>query len=88
MQRANTARETAESPAKQSYAVTPHDSNEIGTYEPKGLYVGGAGNIAMRLLGDTADITWTGVQAGSILPVVPQYIRATGTTATGLIALV
>ena len=81
------ARDTAESPAKNSFSITPHVSNEVGTYLPRAIYVGVGGNIAMRLEGDTADITWVGVPTGAVLPVRPVFIRATGTTATNIIGL-
>ena len=75
------ARDTAESPAKNSFSITPHATNEVGTYLPRAIYVGVGGDIVMRLEGDTADITFKNVVAGTILPVRPVYIRATGTTA-------
>jgi hypothetical protein len=81
------AKDSAESPAKSSFSITPHATNEVGDYIPRAIYVGGAGTIAMRLAGDTADITWTGVAAGTVLPVRPRYIRVTGTTCTGIIGL-
>ena len=70
-----------ESPAKHAFSITPHVSNVVGTYIPRGIYVGVTGNITMRLVGDTADVVFIGVSAGSVLPVRPQYIRATGTAA-------
>ena len=80
------AKDTAESPAKNSFSITPHASNDVGTFLPRAIYVGVSGDIAMRLVGDTADITWTAVPVG-ILPVRPQYIRVTGTTATNIIGI-
>ena len=81
------ARDTAESPAKNSFSITPHATNEVGTYLPRAIYVGVGGDIAMRLVGDGADITWVGVPTGAVLPVRPLYIRATGTSATNIIGL-
>ena len=77
-----------ESPARQSYAVTPDDVTEIGELESRTLYVGVGGTIGGRLVGDTSDRTWSNVPNGYHLPVRFQYIRATGTTASGLIAYV
>jgi len=87
MKRASTARDTSESPARQAYAVTPHATNEIGTYEPKAIYVGTGGNITCRLVGDSADVVFTNVPDGALLPIIPQYIRVTGTTASDIVAL-
>lgn len=87
MKRASVSRETAESPARNSYAVTPHDTNPIGEYEPKALYVGTGGTLVMELVGDTAPSTFLNVPSGTVLPLRPRVIRATGTTAAGLVAL-
>ena len=87
MERSGTFKEELDSPARNSAVVTPHASNEVNTVEPRGLYVGGAGNITMRLVGDIADVVWTAVPAGTLLPVRVQYIRATGTTATNMVVV-
>ena len=81
------AKANLESPARNAYAITAHDSNEVGTHLPRMLYVGGAGNITMRLIGDETDVVFNGVAAGTTLNVRPRLIKATGTTATGLVGL-
>lgn len=68
-------------------AVTPHDTNPSITGSPTGLYVGGAGNIVLRLSGGSADVTFTAVPVGTVLHVEPTAIRSTSTTATALLAL-
>lgn len=78
--------DTPSSPATRAQAVTPHDTNPIAD-PPKGLYVGGAGNITMRGMNDTADTVWAGVPAGTVLPFRARYVRATGTSATFILAL-
>ena len=89
MERPSTARDTSESPARNGYAVTPHDTNEIGTYEPKALYVGTGGTIKIVLVGDpdASVLTFTNVPNGTLLPIRPRIIQSTGTTASGMIAL-
>ena len=72
--------------ARSASAVTPHDTNPLGNVS-KALFVGGAGNIALRLVDDSSDVTFTGVTAGSILPVRASHIRATSTTATNIVNL-
>ena len=74
-------------PARSSYPVTPNDSAEIGAIEPKGIWVGGAGTIVGQLVGDEADRTFVGIGAGSMLPLRFRLIKATGTTATNIIAV-
>lgn len=75
-----------DSPARKAAAVTPHDTNEL-TDIPRAIYVGGAGNITMTLVGDSTAIAFNGATAGSILAVRPKLIKSTGTTATAIVAL-
>ena len=73
-------------PATRALAVVPHDSNAL-TDIPKALYIGTGGDITMRGLNGSADQLWKNVAAGAVLPFRAQYVRATGTTATDLLAL-
>lgn len=72
-------------PARQAFAVTPHATNEVDPL-PKALLIGGAGNIVLRAVDSAADVT-IAVVAGQLLPIRAQFVRASGTTATGIIAL-
>lgn len=67
-------------------AITPHDSNALSP-PTAAIWVGGAGNITLRLTGDTADTVLNGALAGTIYYLRASHIRATGTTATNLVAL-
>jgi len=87
MKQTTPARQTQESPAGNSYVVTPHDTNPIGEFLPRGLYVGSGGDIVMVLDGDTAPVTFRNVPAGAILPVKVRRVLATGTGASDLVAL-
>lgn len=81
-------RATAESSAQYSYPVTPSAGGaDIGDAIPKGIYVGGAGDIVGQLLGDTADRTFTGITAGTYLPFAFRSINSAGTTATNIVAV-
>ena len=73
-------------PARKAAAVTPHDTNALADV-PKALYVGAAGNVACRLIDDSADVTFVGVPAGAILPIRVSHVRSTSTTATSIVAL-
>lgn len=86
MQPANRAQETLESPAQNSYVITPHATNEIGEFIPRSVYVSSGGTIVGQLVGDTEDRTFSNIADGTFLPLSFQYIR-TSTTASGLIAL-
>lgn len=73
-------------PAQGAAAVTPSDSTDLDVQGSRGLWVGGAGNVAViTAQGDT--VTFNGVAAGYLLPVAVSRVLATGTTATNLVAL-
>lgn len=62
-------------------AVVPHDSNKIDL--PKWLYVSVAGDLSFK---DQAGTTITIPVDKGYHPLRPTIIRATGTTATGIVA--
>ena len=66
-------------------AITPTDNTAIGPYF--GLYVGGAGDIAIVPTGQTSPVTLKAVPVGTYLPIAFQGINNTGTTATNLVGL-
>jgi len=72
-------------PARFALAVTPSDSTDM-TLSARALYIGGAGNLAVITDGGNT-VTFTGISAGSILPVAIARVLATGTTATNILAL-
>jgi len=74
-----------DSPALNAEAVTPSDSVSL-TNDSRGLFVGGAGNISVLMSGGTS-VTFTGVVAGSILPIRVNRVNATSTTATDIVSL-
>jgi len=68
-------------------AITPSDSvNFTGRRMTRGLYVGGTGDVAAVRADGTA-VTFSGVPAGTILPIRAIRVNSTGTTATNLDAL-
>lgn len=73
------------SPARRAFAVSPSDTVELPML-PKALLVGGAGALVLRPVDSAADVTIT-VAAGQIVPIRAQFVRATGTTATAIVAL-
>jgi len=66
------------SSARKGFAITPNDSTEIAL-TPKAVWVGGAGNLVVRLEDDTSDITISGIASGSLLPIRPKFIKTTST---------
>lgn len=82
----NNTRETMESPGRNFFNITPHDSTNF-TYETRGIYVGGAGNVKILGVGDATAIVFTAVPVGTILPVRAVRVDSTGTTATLLVGI-
>jgi hypothetical protein len=78
--------DTVSSPSTRGVAVTPDDSLPLANI-PKALFIGEAGDLVMRGVHDTADLTFKNLAAGSILPFRAQFVRATGTTADSIVAL-
>ncbi|AKA60274.1 hypothetical protein P8625_23 [Verrucomicrobia phage P8625] len=80
------SKKTATHSATVCLAVTPSDSTDLTYSTCRAIYVGTGGNISL-VDGNGATIVFTGVTAGSILPVQTARVNATGTTATSIIAL-
>lgn len=72
-------------PAQSAAAITPNDSVDL-TVATRGIYVGSAGDVKVDMLG-SGTVTFTSLQAGTVLPVRATRVYSTGTDATGLIAL-
>lgn len=73
------------SPARDAFAVIPHDSVRLPRL-PKALIAGGAGTIVLRAIDSAADVTLA-VLAGQIVPIRASHVRASGTTASQIVAL-
>lgn len=81
----DTHRPDLSAPADIAFNVTPSDSLDL-PIASRGLYVGGAGNLAVTTTAGY-NATFADVPAGSIIPLRAARVRATGTTATGIVAL-
>ncbi len=79
--------DTVDFPAKNLRTITPNDSTELA-FIPKALYVGTGGNLTIMAQEDTVAVTLTNIPAGSIIPVRVKIVLATGTTASGIVALI
>jgi hypothetical protein len=71
-------------PASRCVAVTPSDSVPL-TDIPKALYVGTGGTLVLQPL-EGGTVTFK-VPNGCLLPVRASFVRATGTTASDIVAL-
>lgn len=78
--------DSATSGARRPFAVVPNDTTELALI-PKALYVGGGGSVTVRGVDATTDVVFRNVPAGAVIDVRAQYVRATGTSATDIVAL-
>lgn len=68
--------------ATQAFTITPHATNAVSPV-PRAIMVAVAGNVALRADASSADVTLT-LSAGVMYPIAAEYVRVTGTTATGI----
>ncbi|MGE3278029.1 MAG: hypothetical protein AB7O67_23200 [Vicinamibacterales bacterium] len=67
-------------------AVTPHDSNALAPgLTTKAIYVGGAGDLNVVINGAT--VLFKAVPVGTVLPIRPEIVKSSSTTATYILAL-
>ncbi len=70
-------------------AVTPSDTAQLSD-DTHALYVGGAGDVTVVFAEDATNtpVVFKAVPVGAILPISVIQVRATGTTATNIVALI
>ncbi len=66
--------------ASRAFSITPNDSTDVA-YVTRAIWVGAAGNIAL-VMADGSEVTFNGVQAGTLLPIRVKRVKSTGTTAS------
>lgn len=49
------------------------------------IFVGGGGNIALRLIGSSTTAVYKNIPSGTFMPVEADQVLSTGTTATDII---
>jgi hypothetical protein len=74
------------SPASRGVEITPSDTTDLPALA-RGLWIGGAGAVRVILADDPSPVTFSGVAAGTLLPVIVRRVLATGTTATSIVGL-
>tara|TARA_B110000902_G_scaffold183567_1_gene207844 strand:- start:1134 stop:1412 length:279 start_codon:yes stop_codon:yes gene_type:complete len=77
--------------SRDAKAVTNSGANFTEAFVPRGeaaLYVGGAGDVHVRMAGDNSDavVVFKSVAAGSFLPIVVKAVLV-ATTATDILAI-
>lgn len=78
--------EVANGSAKKATAVTPNDTTNLSGGATKGLYLGASGNVVVTMA-DGTDATFTALASGVIHPISVLKVKATGTTATSILAV-
>lgn len=66
-------------------AVTKSDATLLPT--TRGLYIGGAGDVAVTMASGQTPVVFAGALAGSILTIQVTQVLSTSTTATSIVAL-
>lgn len=72
-------------PGRQWVAITPSDAT-ILPVTLRAIYVGGDGNLALEDHDGNVEV-FTGLTAGSLLPLRPRKVMSTDTTATLVIGI-
>lgn len=75
-----------EGPATHGFYVTPSDAGALSETS-RALYVGTTGALALTFASG-ASVVFPNVAGGVVLPLRVTHVLETGTTATGIIALV
>jgi hypothetical protein len=82
----STLNRTLEGPPSKAIVITPNDSTDIIPDKPiRYFMVGATGDLSVILQDDTNPVTLTGLIAGIQYYFMVKRIRATNTTATGII---
>jgi hypothetical protein len=72
--------------AGSGFSITPDDDNDLAQIA-NAIYCGGAGDIVL-VTPSGAQLTFSAVAAGTVLPFKAKKVLATGTTATNLIGAI
>lgn len=75
-----------DSPARGSYPVTPDDATDLAKTS-RGLWITGTGDVKMTFQDGSID-TYSGLPGPALYPFCVKRVWATGTSATGIKALV
>lgn len=73
------------SPATSAAEVSPSDTQDLPQVT-RAIYVGQSGDLRVRMV-DSTVVTFTGVTGGATYPLRVAQVLATGTSATGIVAL-
>lgn len=72
-------------PATHGFEITPNDGSDLAE-TTRAIFVGVSGDITVVLVSG-ANLTFSGVIGGTVLPIRVQAVKSTGTTAANLLGL-
>lgn len=72
-------------PPENAVSVTPDDDTDL-TNVSRAIYIGAAGNLLVTMLKGN-DVSFLNVPSGTLLPIRVSRIKATGTTASGIVSV-
>lgn len=81
-----TSSDSVIAPAQFCFDVTPSDSGELQLVT-KAIYVGEGGDVTLRPVDNTSEVTFRNVPSGAILDVRVAAVLATGTSASQIVGL-
>ena len=70
--------------ATDAFSIAPNDGADL-TDIPRAIWIGTGGNVALAMA--SGNVTLMNVADGTLLPVRPSRVRATGTTASNIVGL-
>lgn len=85
MDRFEDFRDSVGHPSRSPFPIAPSDDDALPII-PKGIYVGTGGDVTLRGVDGDGDVTYRNLPDASYIAVRASFVRATGTTATDLIA--
>ena len=74
-------------PASDGFTITTSDTVNFTAGMARALYIGATGNVVLITPQGTV-LTFVGLAAGAILPVMCTRVNATNTTASSLVGLI
>lgn len=72
-------------PCRHAVAVTPSDTTPLSDVS-RALYVGGTGTLT-AIMQDGTTVEFQAIPVGTILPICVSQVKATGTTASLIVAM-
>lgn len=72
-------------PAQHAFSITPANSTDL-THATRAIWVGGAGNLNVTTVGGET-VLFSGIAAGTLLPIAATQVQSSSTTATLIVGL-